>query len=484
MTASSMKIAIIGAGLQGISAGYELLKNGMENFTIFELSDAAGGAWHQHHYPGLCCDVWAHYYTFSWAPNPEFTANFVDSYEVEAYLQKSAKDAGLMPHMMFDTFIASIDLQDNGQWLLTDSKGNEYIFDAIINAMGNQHTPILPDVQGIENFKGDSWHSTYWDHSVNLTGKRVVVVGSAAAAVQIVPEVAKVAGSVTVMQRTPNYIMPRGRSNYSPLRLAIFKYFPYATHIARGFQTKLMSIMHHAAISGHKRMEYLSKMARDHLNKSIEDKSLIPLLTPNTEFGCKRPLVSDDFYTSFNQQHVSLVAEGVGEVTESGVVTSSGKAIEADVIIYCTGYRVLDYDRIDVTGRDGAKLAEVMGKSPAAYKGIAVPGFPNYFLGMGPNSSVLSASFFYTAEEQVRMIIRLITEMKAKGGKSLEAKPEKLKTYNEWISRECANFSWAAADCTGYYTLPGGGSPFLYPGNLSTFKKDRGAATVEDFQLG
>lgn len=182
---------IIGAGLQGISAGYELLKNGMENFTIFELSDAAGGAWHQHHYPGLCCDVWAHSYTFSWAPNPEFTANFVDSYEVEAYLQKSAKDAGLMPQMMFNTFIASIDLQDNGQWLLTGSKGNEYIFDAIINAMGNQHTPILADVQGIENFKGDSWHSTYWDHSVDLTGKRVVVVGSAAA-VQIVSEVAKV----------------------------------------------------------------------------------------------------------------------------------------------------------------------------------------------------------------------------------------------------------------------------------------------------
>jgi len=479
--AKDMKIAIIGAGLQGISAGRELLQNGMTNFTIFEASDAAGGAWHQHHYPGLCCDVWSHSYTFSWAPNPKASSNYVDSYELEAYLQKCADDAGVTPHMQFNTFIAKIDLQENGQWKLIDSNGNEYIADAIINSMGNQHTPILPNIPGTDDFKGKSWHSTYWDHDEDLTGKKVVVVGSAAAAVQIVPEVAKSAGHLTVLQRTPNWVMPRNRSFYSNSTKKFFSMFPFALRAVRAGQNKLMSIMHHAAILGHKRMDDLSKMASDHLHKSIEDKSLIPLLTPSSKFGCKRPLVSDDYYKAFNRDNVSLVAEGASEVRANSIVTSEGTEIEADVIIYCTGYRVLDYDRIDVTGVDGVKFAEVMEENPAAYKGVLVPKFPNYFLGMGPNSAVLSASYFYPAEEQVRMIIRLLKEMKDQGGNTMEPKQEKFDSYNEWISKECSNFSWGVSSCNSYYTLPGGGSPFLFPGNLNKFYETRKETTINDF---
>jgi cation diffusion facilitator CzcD-associated flavoprotein CzcO len=198
---NSLRIAIIGAGPAGIAAGHELLEQGFTDFTIFEKTSAAGGTWHLHSYPGLACDLWAHSYTFSYRPNPDWYANYVGQAEIEAYLQQCAQEFGLQEHCRFNTRIDRAVFQADKTWILTDDAGQQHSFDVVINAMGGQHTAIYPEVEGIDSFEGKQWHSTFWNHKVSLEGKRVVVVGSAAAAVQVVPEVAKAAGHLTVLQR-------------------------------------------------------------------------------------------------------------------------------------------------------------------------------------------------------------------------------------------------------------------------------------------
>lgn len=468
---ASLRIAIIGAGPAGLAAGHELLANGFTNFTIHEATDAVGGTWHIHTYPGLACDVWAHSYTFSYRPNPDWTASFVEQPEIEAYLQQCAKEFGLEPHIRLNSRIATARYQDEGTWQLTSTDGEAFEADVIINAMGNQHTPLYPDVPGTETFEGDSFHGTRWNHDVDLTGKRVVIVGSAASAVQIVPEIAKVVGHLTVLQRTPNWIMPRGRKFYSESQRAWFRRIPALMRITQRFQRFLMSFVHEASTIGHKRMDDFEKRAKKFIDASVPDAGTRELLTPKTQFACKRALVSDDFYPALLLDHVELVPEGLAAVRPNGITTASGREIDADVIVYCTGYRILDYDRIDVVGQDGQSLAGVMEKTPEAHKGIARPGFPNYFFAAGPNGLVLNVPYFITIETNIASIVRRLCEKQAAGARAIAVKPDVHRTYNDWMLGEFPKYSWGAESCNSYYRTADGRAPFLFPGDFKRYKQ-------------
>lgn len=477
-------IAVIGAGPQGIAAGHELLKQGFKQFTIFEKETAPGGTWHMHSYPGLACDVWAHSYTFSYAPNHNWSASFVNQPEIEAYLQRSAEQFGLTPHLKTNTRITTASYQEaSGQWLLTDGDGNEMLFDAVINAMGNQHTPVLPNLKGMDSFKGPTWHSTEWNHDVDLSGKRVTLIGSAAAAVQIVPELAKTVGHLTILQRSPNWVLRRNRKIYSNFTRSLFNHIPFYTKVVRAVQGFLMSYMHEAALMDSKRMGMFEEMGLKHIEEAVDDPELRKVLTPASRFGCKRPLVSDDFYPALNRDNVTLIASGASEINENSVITADGHNVESDVIIYCTGYRVLDYDRIDVKGKDGLVLAECMEQSTQAYKGIAAKGFPNYFMGMGPNAIVLSVSYFKSIEANVAGIVSLLSEMRAKKVQAVDVNESLNKRYNEWIAENCVKFSWGSGSCKNYYTNADGQSPFLFPADYKTFLKMRQECTLEEFEI-
>lgn len=475
-------VAIIGAGPLGIAAGRELLRQGFKNFTIFEKEIAAGGTWHMHSYPGLACDVWAHSYTYSYAPNLDWTANFVNRPEIEAYLQRCAQEFGLTPHLRFNTCITKAHSLDNGQWKLQDADGNESVFDAVINAMGNQHTPIIPELKGMASFKGQSWHSTNWNHDEDLSGKRVTVIGSAASAVQIVPELATSVEHLTVLQRSPNWILPRNKKIYSSFTRRLIKRVPAVARLLRAGQAFLMSFMHEAALMGSKRMGSFEKMGIQYIEKVITDPALRKALTPDNRFGCKRPLVSDDFYPALIRENVTLIPSAAAQVTETGVITADGQTIECDVIIFCTGYRVLDFDRIHVVGRDQKVLAEEMGKAPEAFKGIAVPGFPNYFMGMGPNALVLSVSYFKSAEANIACIVNLLAEMREQGVRAIDVKDDLHRSYNDWVSENCAKFSWGSGGCHNYYTNAAGHSPFLFPADYKTFLQTRSDCGLHEFE--
>ncbi len=476
-----MKIAIIGAGPSGIAAGRELLQQGFHDFTIFDELDGPGGTWRQHSYPGLACDVWAHSYTFSYAPNPDWSASFVGYEEIQRYLAHCCTQFGLDSHLTLKTSITRASYAGEGKWLLESKDGPLGQFDIVINAMGNQHTPLYPEVEGISHFKGDSWHSTEWNHDVDLQGKKVIIVGSAAAAVQIVPEVAKKAGHLTVLQRTANWIMPRNRKMYSPLQRWRFKHIPGSIALTRWVQRMMMGQVEYAVTVGHNRMGQFENVARKYIDRAIEDPALRDVLVPDSDYGCKRGLVSDDFYPALNRDNVELIPEGLRRVTEGGIITEGGRDIEADIIIYCTGYKILDYDRFDVVGKGGRNLGEDLAGDPRSFKGIAIPGFPNYFFAIGPNGLVLNVSFFITAERNMKTIVGLLSDLRDKESLSLEVKQDAFDQYNEWMDGRFERFSWGSSKCDSYYTAGSGHPPFLFPGNFKEFSKLHDASGLHEF---
>ena len=479
------RIAIIGAGPLGISVGYELQQKGFSDFTLLEASDAVGGTWHTHSYPGLACDVWAHSYTFPFARNPDWSASFVDQPEIEAYIQKTAEDIGLTPHIRLNAKVIAAKYDPLGKWVLTIEGGERFECEVLINCMGNQFTPLMPKVAGLVGsesaFKGPSWHSTHWNHDVDLTGKRVAVIGSAAAAVQIVPEVAKLAEHLTVLQRTPNWIMPRNKKPYSDFQRRLFKRLPVLNRALIASQGFLMNLVHDATTFGHKRMGQFEGVAQKYIERTIKDPELKAAVTPNTPYGCKRPLVSDDYYPALNRENVSLIASGLKEVTGQGFITDDGQHIDVDVIIYCTGYQVQDFDRIEIIGEQDKNLAAAMNEAPEAYKGLAVPGFPNFFFGMGPNGVCLTVSYFISAELNAKAIVKLLIEKEQAGHTAISAKPALSREYNDWMLERFPRFSWGAPSCNSYYQTASGHVPFLYPDKYKLFKKEREQISLKEF---
>ena len=478
-----LRFAVIGAGPAGIAAGRELLAQGFSNFRIFEKSDEIGGTWHLNTYPGLACDVKAHAYTFSYRPNPDWSASFVNQPEIKAYLQTCASEFGLDPYIEVNAEIASARYQGTGEWLLTTRSGEAHTFDVVINAMGNQHTNIFPDVPGIDSFRGDWWHSMKWNDDVDLTGKRVVVVGSAAASIQLVPEVAKQAGTLKVLQRTPNWILPRGAKPYSATSRSLMRTFPFLARGVRAFHEKIMNLSTGATQLGHKTQERVEDMVRKHIDQAVKDPVLKELVTPKGHFGCKRPLVSDFWYPALQRDNVELVASALKEVTPSGVLTQDGRRFDADVIVYATGYKVMDFERIDVVGLEGATLGETLGRAPEAFKSIAAPGFPNYFFTFGPNGATAAASYFTAIEANIRAILKVVREKEAAGAKAVQPREDLTSDYNDWILQEREKFAWGVAACDSYYRTASGHTPFLFPGDVKTFMQQREEVGLHEFEV-
>jgi cation diffusion facilitator CzcD-associated flavoprotein CzcO len=483
MSVSNLRIAIIGAGPSGLAAGHELIAQGFREFTIFEKSAKPGGTWHNETYPGLACDVWAHSYTFSYAPNPDWSASFVEQPEIEAYLQKCATDFGLDPHLKLNTKITEAIYQGEGVWVLRSEAEETFEFDVMINAMGNQHTALYPEAKGMDSFEGPSWHSTTWDHDVDLRGKHIAIIGSAASAVQIVPEVAKQAKKVTVLQRTPNWIMPRGRVPYSESKRAWSRRLPVLLKMTKKIQHAMMGMVHQAATLGHKRMEQFEDRARKFIASAITDPELAEELTPESRYACKRGLVSDDFYPTLMKDHVELVAEGLDEVRPEGITTASGREIDCDVIAYCTGYRILDFDRIDVRGENGATLAKQLSEAPEAHKGISVPNFPNYFFVVGPNGLVLNVPYFVTVEQNVATIVRLLQEKETAGAAAITVKESSNREYNDWMLPRFPLYSWGHGSCNSYYQFDDGRAPFLFPGDFKTYKQMQDDGGLNEYEV-
>lgn len=479
---AELNVAVIGAGPAGIAAGHALLTQGFSNITLFEKSDAVGGTWHLHTYPGLACDLWAHSYTFAARPNPDWSASFVDQPEIEQYLQQCCTEFGLDPHVKLNTKIISAQFQANKTWRLATESGELFDFDVVINAMGNQHTAQYPNVDGIDDFNGESWHGTRWNHEVDLKGKRVAIVGSAASSIQITPEVAKQASHLTVLQRTPNWVMARGRKFYSPRLIRWFNRLPWLVKLYRRMQAYMMSFTVEGVTLGHKRMDQFETIAKDYLHEVIKDPAMLAALTPTSRYGCKRGLVSDDFYPSLLRDNVELIAEGLAAIRPEGITTVSGKAVDVDIIIYCTGYRIMDYDRIAVTGMHGKSLAATMEQAPLAYVGIAAPDFPNYFFAAGPNGLAINVSYFTNVERNAKTIVDILKAKQQANLQAIAVKHKVNQDYNDKLAMQFSQFSWGESSCNSYYRTASGHAPFLFPGSFKQYDNEHKQCTIDAFE--
>ena len=456
----------MGTGFGGIGMGIALKQAGYDDFIILDKEDDLGGTWRDNQYPGCACDVPSPLYSYSFELNPDWSRLFAPQREIWAYLRGCARKYGLEAHIRYGSVVEQMQWdEDERRWDVQTVEHGElgsWRPRAVVSAAGALHLPAYPDISGAERFAGTSFHSARWDQSCDLAGKRVAVIGTGASAIQFVPEIAKQAAQLTVFQRTPPWIHPRPDAPIPARMRTAFRKAPVAARALRdaiylGLEARAMGF----AISP-KLMAPLAAVARRHLASQVTDPALRAQLTPDYTIGCKRILLSSDYYPALQRPNVSLVTEGITGITEAGVTTADGEEHKADVIIYATGFKVIEsVTSLNVTGRDGRKLRA---ENLEAYRGITAAGFPNLFLLLGPNTALGHTSVVFMIETQIQHVLsclRLIARDKAD---AIEVVESAQRRYNDALQRRLRRAVWSEGGCRSWYLDADGVNRTLWPG--------------------
>jgi cation diffusion facilitator CzcD-associated flavoprotein CzcO len=451
-TKRSLRIGIVGAGLAGVGLAVQLKRAGFSNFVLFERADRLGGTWRDNTYPGAACDVPSHLYSFSFAPKSDWQRRYSSQQEILAYIEDLARRNGITPHIHFGSSVArAVFDEGTATWLIETSRGQRVVLDAFIPAVGQLSLSSIPAFAGRETFQGASFHSSRWDHSVALQGKRIAVIGSAASAVQIVPELAKVAARLCVFQRTPNWLIPRLNWPYGKIRKTLFRYLPGYRALTRASIYFFQEWLFNALRTGSMCNRIMRSLALWHLRRQVLDQRLQENLTPNYEFGCKRVLLSDDYYPCFNLANVELVTESIERFTSSGIRTVDGASRDFDVVVFATGFDVRNCLRpVEIRGRAGLDLQRHWTRGPEAYRGIAVPGFPNLFILYGPNTNLGHNSILFMFECQFSYILQCLKRMATRNLFTLEVSADATARFNRALHKELAGTVWTTG-CGNWY---------------------------------
>jgi cation diffusion facilitator CzcD-associated flavoprotein CzcO len=479
-----VRIAIIGSGFAGIGMANRLIADGERDFVVLERAADLGGTWRDNTYPGCACDVPSHLYSFSYAPNPDWSSTFSPQPEIQTYLQRVARDSGAIDHVRLHHDVEEATWDEASQrWVLVTA-GGTLSCDILIPAMGPLSEPKLPDVPGIGDFRGSSFHSAAWDHDHDLTGERVAVIGTGASAIQFVPRIQPQVGELQLYQRTPAWIVPRRDRPLTDAEHRLYRRLPAAQLAMRaglywareGFVLALM---------GHDRIRKVQEhVARGHLAKQVPDPELRAKLTPNYAMGCKRILLSNDFYPSLMQPNVDVITHGIREVRAHSIVAADGTEREVDTIIYGTGFHVTDMPVADrVRGRHGRLLAEHWQGSPQAYKGTAIAGFPNLFMMVGPNTGLGHNSIVFMIESQVNYLSDILGKMRRRGLAVAEVREDVQAAFNEDVQRRLEGSVWNDGGCKSWYLDAQGRNTTLWPGFTWPFRQATRAADLSDYEV-
>jgi cation diffusion facilitator CzcD-associated flavoprotein CzcO len=450
-------VAIIGAGFGGVAAAVSLRQAGIDDLVIIEGADGVGGTWRRNVYPGAACDVPSHLYSFSFALNRAWSCTYAQQPEILAYLEQVVDDFDLRRYLILGTRVTEARWDDaTQQWELQLQKDGRPAgtlrADVVVSAVGLFGETRLPDVDGLSGFRGRLMHTAAWDPGADLTGRKVAVIGTGASAVQVVPELARIADRVTVFQRTPPWMVPKDERAFTAEELAAFRR-PWA---ARRERWRAWKQFHDFSGSGSDdpTMRERSKVATTFLEQNVADEGLREALTPHYPFRCKRVLLGDGYYRALQRDNVELVTDPIDRVTETGVVTAGGRVIDVDAIVCATGFEASRYlDGIEVIGRGGQSLHERWGCDPTAYLGVAVSGFPNFFMLYGPNTNQGGNSIIYILEAGARLVTSAVSRLARRGG-SIEVRPEVETRYNEALSADLERSVWT--QCDSYFRSPTG----------------------------
>lgn len=463
-----MRVVIIGAGPGGIVMGKRLLEEGFDEFVILEASDDVGGTWNLNRYPGCECDVQSAMYSFTFEFKPDWTKPYGRQPEILAYMRDVANKYGVTPHCRFNDRVTSASWDEaSSVWTVSTESGADFQAEVLVSAVGMLTHPVWPEIEGLDSFEGAMFHSARWDWSHDFAGERIGVIGSAASAVQFVPEIRKTARQVHLFQRTPNWILPKEDTPYIEAELEAFRKDPTPLLEMR---SDIEGRMNRGMTFALKDLLELSEKYGLAALSVVNDPEVRAKLTPDHPFGCKRPLLSNDYFKSFNEPNLELVTEPIARITNNAVVTDDGVEREVDLIVMATGFAATKFAAtVDITGRDGVSIVDAWSEGAQAYLGVTTVGFPNFFMLYGPNMN--NGSIIRMLEYQTEHVLQLLRRMGAEGIQTLEVKPEVMESYNVDVQAAIDGVDVWNADCNGYYRAPNGRVVTQWPFSMDDYKR-------------
>ncbi|WP_410665921.1 flavin-containing monooxygenase [Amycolatopsis sp. lyj-84] len=476
-------VVIVGTGFSGLGMAIQLRKEGREDFVILEKADDVGGTWRDNTYPGCACDIPSHMYSFSFEQNPGWSRAYSPQPEIWRYMRDVAAKYDLHRFIRFGQEMTGARWDaDENRWHVASKSGEEFVAPALVAGVGALHLPQIPELPGIERFKGRAFHSAQWEHDYDLEGKRVAVVGTGASAIQFVPRIAEDVAELTLFQRTPPWIMPKPDREMPE---ALQKAFASVPLLQRAFRNVLYWGLEARAIGFNGQpwvMKIGQRIAKRNIFKGVKDPELRRKLTPDYTMGCKRVLVSNDYYPALARENVDVVTEGVKEVREHSVVDGAGVEHEVDAIIYGTGFHVTDaFDDLEIIGRDGRNLGkEWSAEGMRTYQGITVSGFPNLFFLLGPNTGLGHNSVVFMIEAQISYVAQAL---RLGRGKALDPRPEAQERFNGEIQRKLAKGIWTQGGCKSWYLDAKGVNRTIWPGFTWRYWLDTRKVRREDYDL-
>jgi cation diffusion facilitator CzcD-associated flavoprotein CzcO len=478
------RIAIVGTGFAGLGMAIRLKQDGEEDFVLLERASDIGGTWRDNTYPGCRCDVPSHLYSFSFAPNPNWSSTFSPQPEILDYLKDCAERFGIRPHIRFDTELEGATWDDeDGLWKIATSAG-AMTADVLIAAQGPLSDPSMPEVPGLDSFEGTAFHSARWDHDHDLSGERVAVIGTGASAIQFVPEIQPKVAKLHVFQRTAPWVIPHRNRPMKRFERALYRLFPPAQLAMRAgiywARESFVLQFRHRAIG-----KLLERIPMMHMHKQIKDPELRRKLTPSYSMGCKRILPANEWYPALAQPNVEVVSGGLTEVRPRSVVAEDGTEVEVDTIIFGTGFHVTDVPIADrVRGRDGRTLTETWNGSMQAYKGTTVAGYPNLFFLVGPNTGLGHTSIVFVIESQIAYVLDALRTMRGRGAHTLEVREQAQAAYNAELDRMTEGTVWVSGGCTSYYIDRNGHNSALWPTYTWPFRRQLREFDTAAYALG
>jgi cation diffusion facilitator CzcD-associated flavoprotein CzcO len=468
------EILIIGTGFAGIGMGVKLRALGITDFAILERADGVGGTWRDNHYPGAACDVESLLYSFSFEQNPRWSRMFAEQAEILEYLNHVTDKYGVRPHIRFGCHVESATWNERrSAWRVDLADGRSFNGKVLVAASGGLSRPALPEVAGQSEFRGAQFHTARWNRDFDLAGKTVAVVGTGASAIQVVPAIAPKVKALKLFQRTPPWIMPKPDRAFSRLEQRVFAALPFTQQLARDairwrLESRVLGFVARPAL-----MQYAKRDALAYLAAQVRDPELRAKLTPDYAFGCKRVLISNDYYPALQRDNVEVVTTGIQGLSAHGIVSRDGVERAVDAVIYATGFQVGDFSAapFDIRGRDGVDLRESWKDGAEAYLGASVAGFPNLFIMTGPNTGLGHTSMVLMIEAHIQYIASAIQSMREHNLASVDIKREVQDRFNRRLHARLAKTIWTTGGCKSWYQTSAGKVVALWPGSTYDFRR-------------
>lgn len=465
---------IVGSGFSGLGMAIELKNSGRHDFVILEKAADIGGCWRDNTYPGCGCDIPSHLYSFSFEQRPDWSRKYPLQREIHQYLQHCVEKYALAPHLRLNAEVIHLRYLDEPRlWQVELADGSRLQARFVMLGKGPLHVPSIPRLPGLERFTGKVFHSSHWDHGYDLRGKRVASIGTGASAIQYIPQIAPQVAGLTVFQRSPAWVLPRPDRRMSGLEKRLFALFPPALHLYRQLLFRLHETRLKAMQAGSFANRLASRMARRHIARHIDSADKRRKLTPDYVLGCKRILISNDYYPAMARSNVELIAAGVSEVTERHVIASDGTRREVDAIIFATGFEVMDalVPPGFIIGPGGVDLGQRwLDQGTTAFRGVSVPDMPNLFFLIGPNSGLGHNSMILMIEAQIRYILACLEHLQRNGLHSLTVRDEVARDYTEQLQGQLLGSVWQSG-CSSWYLDKHGRNQTLWPSAVATYQQ-------------